>query len=208
MPDPASAAAPPGRRRLAPDQRRAQILQVARRAFSELPYAEVSTTAIAERAGVRRGLIHYYFGTKRELFLEVVRDLTAAIAVQAPAPDERLPLERTVELCVDLYLDAAEANATTWFAAVDAEGFGQDPELLRIVNRMRDDTVEHLLAMLRVPEPTDVLRAVLRAYSGFAEAASRQWLQEGVLDRAQTHTLLARSLLALVTDIAPALQNR
>ncbi|TDD70160.1 TetR/AcrR family transcriptional regulator [Actinomadura rubrisoli] len=194
-------------RRLTPDERRDQILRVARRMFTEVPYADVSTAAIARETGVQRGLIHYYFGTKRELFLKVVQGLTATAAVQAPPPDERLTLPETVELCVNLFLDTAEANAVTWFAALDAEGFGQDPELLRIVNRFRDQTVEHMLAVMRVPEPTDTLRAVLRVYSGLADAATRQWLQEKTLDRDQVHTLLARSLLSMVTDIAPALEK-
>lgn len=193
--------------RLSRDERRDQILAVARRLFTELPYAEVSTTAIAREAGVQRGLIHYYFGTKRELFLKVVQGLTEFAAVQAPPPDESLTLPQTVELCVDLFLDTAEANATTWFAALDAEGFGQDPELLRIVNRFRDATVEYMLTLLRVEEPTETLRAVLRIYSGLVEAATRQWLQEKTLDRAQTRTLLARSLLVLMTDIAPSLEH-
>ncbi|MFB4318493.1 TetR/AcrR family transcriptional regulator [Actinomadura sp. 21ATH] len=192
--------------RLSPDERRDQILGVARRMFTELPYAEVSTSAIAAEAGVRRGLLHYYFGTKRELFLEVVRDLSGAAAMVAPPPDENRSLEEAVDLCVRLFLEAAEGNATTWFAAVDAEGFGRDPQLLHIVNRFRDLTVEHMLAVLRM-EPTGTLRAVLRTYSGLAEAATRQWLQEGTLDRGQVYTLLSRSLLALLTDIAPAVED-
>ncbi|MEU5881310.1 helix-turn-helix domain-containing protein [Spirillospora sp. NPDC047279] len=193
--------------RLPRDERRDQILGVARRMFTELPYAEVSTAAIAREAGVQRGLIHYYFGTKRELFLEVVRGLTVDYSGQAPPPDARLSTAETVDLCVRLFLDAAEANADTWLAALDAEGFGQDPELRRIVNKTRDITVEHMLTMLRVPDPTDTLRAVLRAYSGLAEVATRQWLQEKTLGRAQVHTLLAGSLLALITDIAPAVER-
>ncbi|MFC6886183.1 TetR/AcrR family transcriptional regulator [Actinomadura yumaensis] len=193
--------------RLSPDERRDQILGVARRMFTELPYADVSTAAIARDAGVQRGLIHYYFGTKRELFLQVVRGLTDEAAVRVPPPDADAPLAETVELCVDLFLDTAEANATTWFAAVDAEGFGQDAELLRIVNRTRDLTVESLLTVLRVPDPSETLRAVLRTYSGLADAATRQWLQEKTLDRGQVHTLLARSLLLLLTDIAPAMER-
>jgi hypothetical protein len=102
--------------------------------FTELPYAEVSTSAIAEETGVRRGLLH-------------------------------------------------------------------------IINRTRDLTVEHMLAVLRVESPTGTLRAVLRTYSGLADAATRQWLQEGTLDRGQVHTLLARSLLVLLTDIAPAVED-
>jgi AcrR family transcriptional regulator len=206
-PRPGATRSPKARyQRLPRDERRDQILDVARRMFTELPYAEVATAAIAREAGVQRGLIHYYFGTKRELFLKVVQGLTATAAVQAPPPDERMTLPETVELCVNLFLDTAERNATTWFAALDAEGFGQDPELLHIVNRFRDRTVEHMLAVLRVPAPTGTLRAVLRVYSGLADAATRQWLQERTLDRAQVQTLLTRSLLSMVTDIAPALE--
>lgn len=193
--------------RLSPDERRAQILAVARRMFTELPYSEVSTAAIARETGVQRGLIHYYFGTKRELFLKVVHGLTASAAMQVPPPDDRLTLPESVELLVNVFLDTADQNATTWFAALDAEGFGQDPELLRIVNRFKDEAVEHMLAILRVPEPTETLRAVLRVYTGLVDAATRQWLQEKTLDRAQVHTLLSRSLLALVSDIGPALEK-
>ncbi|RAY11835.1 TetR/AcrR family transcriptional regulator [Actinomadura craniellae] len=201
----------PRYRRLARDERRGQILAVARRMFTELPYAKVSTTAIAAEAGVRRGLIHYYFGAKRELFLEVVRRLTedvTNIAARAAPPAGERPLPELVDLCVDLFLDAAESNATTWFAALDAEGFGQDPELRRIVDRTHDRTVEQMLVVLRPPGPTDVLRAVLRVYSGLAEAATREWLQQGTLQRDQVHTLLARSLLTMIQDIAPALERR
>ncbi|MFI0449515.1 TetR/AcrR family transcriptional regulator [Actinomadura sp. 6N118] len=196
-----------GYQRLPRDERRDQILGVARRMFTEVPYADVSTAAIAREAGVQRGLIHYYFGTKRELFLEVVRGLTVSYAGQAPPADPTLPLEETVDLCVHLFLDAAESNADTWLAALDAEGFGQDPELRRIVNKTRDATVEHMLTLLHVPEPTDTLRAVLRTYSGLAEVATRQWLQEKTLSRAQVHKLLAGSLLVLVREIAPAVER-
>lgn len=193
--------------RLSPDERRAQILAVARRMFTELPYSEVSTAAIARETGVQRGLIHYYFGTKRELFLKVVHGLTASAAMQVPPPDDRLTLSDSVELLVNLFLDTADQNATTWFAALDAEGFGQDPELLRVVNRFKDEAVKHMLAILRVPEPTETLRAVLRVYTGLVDAATRQWLQEKTLDREQVHTLLSRSLLTLVSDIGPALEK-
>ncbi|WP_433335207.1 TetR/AcrR family transcriptional regulator [Spirillospora sp. CA-294931] len=196
-------------RRLSRDERREQILGVARTMFTEVPYAEVSTAAIADRAGVRRGLIHYYFGTKRDLFLEVVRVLAADVSVVAPPVGDLppMPLEETVELLVRLYMETTEVNAETWFAAADAEGFGQDPELLRITNKARDVTVEHMIALLRVARPTETLRAVLRAYAGLAEATTRQWLQEKTLDREQARVLLSRSLLALLTDVVPALES-
>src|SRR5438270_10525152 len=60
-------------RRLAGDARRRQIVSVARPLFAERPYSEVSTTDIAEAAGVTHGLLTYHFGSKRNLYLAVLR---------------------------------------------------------------------------------------------------------------------------------------
>lgn len=59
--------------RLDPRHRREQILDVARRHFAERHYDAVSTAELAADAGVNRGLVYHYFGTKRELYLEVLK---------------------------------------------------------------------------------------------------------------------------------------
>jgi AcrR family transcriptional regulator len=73
------------------DERRAQILACARRLFSERHYDAVPTEEIAREAGVARGLLHHYFGTKRELFLSVVEQsfdrLQAALTEAAESSD-------------------------------------------------------------------------------------------------------------------------
>src|SRR5437588_12218189 len=81
-----AAVAAPRWQRLDHDERRAQILACARRLFSERNYDAVSTTDIAREAGVARGLLHHYFGTKRDLYLEVVRDLVRMPSNPAPCP--------------------------------------------------------------------------------------------------------------------------
>ncbi|MEK8174289.1 helix-turn-helix domain-containing protein [Streptomyces sp. M19] len=70
-----------------PDARRAEILAVARRRFGAHSYASVSTSDIAAEAGVARGLINHYFGGKRQLYLEVVRQMMVIPA----SVSERLP---------------------------------------------------------------------------------------------------------------------
>ena len=70
------------RRRLEPDARREQILSVAVRLFGERGYAAVSTGDVAAGAGVARGLVNHYFGTKKELYLEVVRDHDKSASAQ------------------------------------------------------------------------------------------------------------------------------
>ena len=41
--------------------------------FGEQPYATVQMAELAREAGVARGLLNHYFGTKRDLYVEVVR---------------------------------------------------------------------------------------------------------------------------------------
>lgn len=60
-----------GRRPGKPDTKGA-ILEAARSVFAEHGYDGASIRAIAERAGVDPALVHHYFGTKEELFREVV----------------------------------------------------------------------------------------------------------------------------------------
>jgi AcrR family transcriptional regulator len=60
-------------RRLEPDERKEQIFICAVQLFSQRPYSDVSTSDIAADAGVARGLINHYFGTKRELYLAVIK---------------------------------------------------------------------------------------------------------------------------------------
>ncbi len=61
-----------GRRPGKPDTR-AAILAAAREAFAERGFDGTSIRAIATGAGVDPALVHHYFGTKEQLFLETVQ---------------------------------------------------------------------------------------------------------------------------------------
>jgi AcrR family transcriptional regulator len=196
--------------RLEHDERRAQILGCARRLFSGHHYGEVSLADVAREAGVTRGLLHHYFGTKRELYVDVVRSM-----VTPPADllaDERLPAgERDLVLrhAVDLYLDAVRANRETWLATVGAQGFGRDAEVEAVLEEAREATAARVIELVRPDaRPSAELRAAIRAYAGLAEAASIDWLQRGRLTRAQLHELLFGSLVAIVDEVVPVVEER
>ncbi len=51
------------------------------------------------------------------------------------------------------------------------------------------------------------LRAAVRAYGGFAEAASVEWLERGRLTRDQAQILLVQGFLSIVRDVLPAVEQ-
>jgi AcrR family transcriptional regulator len=58
----------------AKQDRMKDIREEALRSFVKLPYVEVTLDAIGRRAGVKKGVPSMYFGTKEELFLELLRE--------------------------------------------------------------------------------------------------------------------------------------
>src|SRR5881275_85492 len=116
----------PRRRRLEPAERRAEILAAARHLFGARSYASVSTSDIAEAAGVARPLINHYFGGKRELYLEVVRQLMIV-----PLPDTTM--EERLAIGVERWLDMVERNRDAWLTVIGPESAGRDSEIERIM---------------------------------------------------------------------------
>jgi AcrR family transcriptional regulator len=207
MARPATASQPTPRwQRLDHDERRRQILACARRLFSRRNYASVSTAEIAREAGVARGLLHHYFGTKRDLYLEVVRSLMRTPSSPVPLPGN--DLEAIIDEGVDRWLTMLERNRGTWLAAVGGRGPGHDPEVEAILEEAREQAADRLIEALQVRKPSPELRAVIRAYSGFAEAASLEWLQRKRLTREQTHAALVRGFLSVVREVLPAVEER
>jgi AcrR family transcriptional regulator len=196
--------------RLDHDERRGQILTCARRLFSERNYASVSTSEIAREAGVARGLLHHYFGTKREMYLEVVRTLMRMPSNPVPLENPGRGIDVVIDESVARWLTMLERNRGTWLAAIGARGVGRDAEVEAILDEARDQAADRLIEALQTYEAAQApneLRALIRAYSGFAEAASIEWLERGRLSREQTHAVLVQGFLSIVRDVLPALER-
>jgi AcrR family transcriptional regulator len=196
------------RTRLTQAERKGQILDAARRVFSREPAGTVTMEAVAREAGVTAGLVYHYFGGRHELYVAVVREMFRAAP---PVPDyvAGATPEQRLAKSIGGWLDMVAENRETWLAALGAEGLGEDPEIEAIFERVREAAADNIIAVLGIgpaeSAPTE-LRALLRAYGGLAEAATREWLQHGRLDRRQTHALLTASLLRLVEDVLPLLE--
>jgi AcrR family transcriptional regulator len=72
----AAAVAPPSRDR---EQAVQALLDAAERLLVSEGYARISTRRVAQEAGVNHGLVHYYFGSMQELFVQVLERFTARL---------------------------------------------------------------------------------------------------------------------------------
>jgi AcrR family transcriptional regulator len=193
------------RTRLAPDARRDHILQVAGRVFAGRPYAEVSLGDVAHEAGVSRSLVSHYFGSKRGLFVDVMRAFAAA-APETVRTDRSLPVDEMVGANVDAWLDFAERHRETAIAMSGVGALGRDPELQALVEEVREQVVDRML--LNHFGRTDVpreMRLALRAYTGLYEVAVSEWLHAGRMSRDEVRIVITRGLFAILNDVVPAL---
>jgi AcrR family transcriptional regulator len=195
------------RTRLAPDARREDILDHARRLFGRKSYTAVSASEIARAAGVTPALISHYFpGGKREIFLELVVQLTDSV-IETIQVDPIQPLRERVDATVNNWLDWLDANRETWLATAAQGDYIADPDLQALVDAARDRTVDSLIGdFADVLTNNRATRLMLRNWLGFNRASSRSWLK-GEATRAQTALLLVETLHHLITTVAPELNS-
>lgn len=196
-------------RRLEPDERKEQIFDCAAVLFGEQPYASVSTSDIAARAGVARGLINHYFGTKRELYLAVI---SRALTVPHFAVD-MLPtgsLEKRTDAAIKWFLDMVVRQQNTWLAAIAPEGIGKDPELERILEYADRESADRVLEAIGLPVDhprREEFNAMVRAYGGMVKSAGREWLVRNTLTRDQVQALLSRTLFTMINEVFPEIEE-
>jgi AcrR family transcriptional regulator len=179
--------------RLDPAQRREQILDAANALFAERAYDEVSIEDIASSAGVTRGLVHHYFGGRKDVYIARLERLGAQREHQLRPPVGRSARARVADT-VSRWLDWTEANRTIWLATIARGEDIADPDVRRVVA----DLVRRAVALLTefhadISEDSPRLRYALECWTGLNRDATRRWLR-GEATREATHELLALTL--------------
>lgn len=188
--------------RLDSEERRALILVAARKLLSSRPYSEVSMADLADEAGVARGLLHHYFGSKRELYLAVIRDVVRLPTLAVPDDAAEGTVEEVWEASVDGWMRLVEANRDTWIDALSAGGVGRDPEVEAMLDEGKEVVADRALQALGLHhDPPPEVRAIVRGYGGLTEEIAREWLQRGRLNRAQARTVLVSALPLLIDQL-------
>ncbi len=167
--------------RLPAAERRDQLLATALVTFAGQGYHQASMNDIADAAGVTKPVLYQHFGSKRELFLEVLRevgdDLRERVrdaTLGAPTPHQQV-------------LRGFEA----WFAWVDErrDGFTvlfagdvrRDPEFLAEASKVERQIADNIADLIVVDGLSEERRRLL-AYGivGLGESTCRRWLAKEI----------------------------
>src|SRR3954471_9769074 len=109
--------ATPSYSRLDSAQRREEILDAANALFAERAYDEVSIEDIARAAGVTRGLVHHYFGGRKEVYIGLVERLSVERLKDLAPPVGRSARARLAG-SVSRWLDWTEDNRTIYLGTI------------------------------------------------------------------------------------------
>ena len=177
----------------APPARRDELLAVGLRMFSTQPFDELSMDDIAAEAGVAKGLLYYYFGSKRGLYVAAVEAAAAELRTRWDQ-DPELPAAQRLAEGLDAYLVHAEERVEGYRALI-AGGIGTDPEVRAILAEERELVIGRIGDGLGVDEVGPALRTALQGWLSFIEGATLEWLAARKLERAQLRDLLLAALL-------------
>ncbi len=158
--------------------RRAQIVSALAELMAERGYDGASIGAIAKRAGLAPGLVHYHFGSKQEILVALVESMATALRERMelrvrPTDNAWEQLEAWIDAHLALGPDASPGAVACW-VAIGAEA-SRRPEVQEIYERaVRDDLARAealVVAVMKAGggtehEPRQVAEALLSAIEG------------------------------------------
>ncbi|MFD3500887.1 TetR/AcrR family transcriptional regulator [Streptomyces sp. NPDC058676] len=186
--------------------RRAELIAIGRKLFADTSYDALSMDDIARQAHVAKGLIYYYFQSKRGYYLAIIQDSVADLVTFAASGLELEPVDR-VHRTVDSYLRYAEHHQAAYRAIVSG-GVGFDAE----VHAIRDGVREAIVATIAEgaygrSDIAPVPRMGLLAWLCSVEGATLEWIDRPKLSRDTMRELLVKTLggsMRAIEEMEPA----
>jgi AcrR family transcriptional regulator len=174
-------------------ERREDLLAAGLRLFSDRPYDELAIDDIAAEAGVAKGLLYYYFGSKRGFYVAIVEAAARELAARLD-PDHSLPPAERLRRALDAYLVYVEEHSAGYRTLLGG-GIGSDPQVLAIRDEQRAFVIGLILDGIGQPrDPAPALRTALEGWLSFVEGASLDWLVRRDLQREEVRGLLIAAL--------------
>jgi AcrR family transcriptional regulator len=165
----------PTSRRLAPEDRRRQILDAARQLLDTRQLGDITVEEAAERAGVSPGLLFHYFGTQRKFRRELAEAAARELLAQIE-PDPALSPVMQLHVALDTFTAYVAKRPGLYLATTRISGGNQDLRELR--TGILGTFGEWLLAGLLtagVPD-TPAVTATVAGWLAYTEEILLGWL--------------------------------
>jgi AcrR family transcriptional regulator len=133
-------AAPPRTVRVAPADRRAQILDVATRRFAQSGFEATTVRQIADDINLLSGSLYHHFATKEEMLHEIVRDAVQQMRDNTTRVS-RAPLDAEHRLVALILLDLGELTRNQAVHAIlhnERRLFRRTPDFIYVVRAKKD----------------------------------------------------------------------
>jgi AcrR family transcriptional regulator len=187
--------ATPAYTRLGVDERRRRLLELGTELFARHGYEDLSMARIAREAGISKALLYHYFPSKQAYFAATLEQAAAELA-EATAPDPDKPPVEQLAGSLDAFLAWVEKHMGAYDKLI--RSVGAVPDVRELVERVRDETAQRILAGLS-NEPTPELRAAVRGWLWFMDGVVLDWIEHRDIERPRLHALLLGTLLGAVT---------
>src|SRR5262245_180956 len=196
------------RRRLSPEDRRAELVALGAKVFGSRPYDDVRIDEIAEMAGVSRALMYHYFPDKRAFFAAVVRTEGERLfeATDTPPTPGQTPFERLREgVLAYLHYDERHPHGA-WAAHI---GVGRSDPVLRGIEDL-DNVRQAERIMAEIAGATSAklgknlrrdLRATVYSWLAFTIEFCRQRIMDPSLDAERIADTCAHALLDAIARL-------
>lgn len=163
------------RSRLEVDERRAQLLTLGCKIFSENAYDEVSIDSIAAAAGISKGLLYHYFPTKRDFYVAALRETAKQLIEDTLPKAEACSVDERIRHGIETYLDFVERRGAAYVALMRG-GIGADPEIAGVIEEIRAVFLQRIVDQLPPEMNTPLAKTAMRGWIGFVEVTSVDWV--------------------------------
>ncbi|WP_148262488.1 TetR/AcrR family transcriptional regulator [Hoyosella subflava] len=191
------------RTRLSPEQRRAQLIELGMDLLARKPIEEISVEDIADEAGVSKGLLFHYFGSKLEFQAALVRNAGEQL-VAATAPDLSLAPVDALRGSLNRYIDFVE-QAPNLYVSMLRGALSDVPGMSGAVEKSRGQIAGRILTIMPAlgVEHSPLLDFAVRGWIALVEETVIRWLHERTVNREEILELLTGALPGVV--LAPML---
>ena len=166
--------------RLPAAERRAQLVDAALALFAAEGFQSTTMDAVAAEAGVTKPVLYQHFPSKRELFLELLRDVGRRLSENVGAATAAAASPREmVENGFAAYFDFVGEHPDQ-FRLLFGEGVRIDAEFAVEVMQVERSIAEFIAGLITIEDlGTDERLVLAHGIVGLAEGTGRHWTAAG-----------------------------